>query len=70
MLTKEENLQIERPALHVFVKVIEVRVVIHLLKMGLVTVVLSEERGQRGFSRPDVSGDGNVHNLGFVEPAK
>jgi hypothetical protein len=29
-----------------------------------------EERGQRGLPRPDVSGDGNVHNLGFVEPAK
>ena len=68
--SQEENLQIERPTLHVLVEIIQVRVVIHLLEMRLVAVVFCEERGQRSLSRPDVSGDGNVHNSGFVEGAK
>ena len=46
----KENLQIERPTLHVLVEIVEVGVVVHLFKVGGVAVVLGQQRGQRGLS--------------------
>jgi len=37
--------------------------------MRLVAVVFREESRERRFSRPNVSGYSNVHNLGFVQCA-
>jgi len=41
-----------------------------LFKVRGVAVVFRQQGCQSRLSRPDVSGDGNVHNLGFVQPAK
>ena len=68
--SQEKHLQVERPTLHVFVEIVKVWIVVHLLKVRLVAVVLGKERSECRLSRPDVSGYGNVHDIGFVQRAK
>ena len=67
--SQEKHLQIKGPTLHVLVEIVQIWVVIYLLKMRLVAVVFREESRERRFSRPNVSGYSNVHNLGFVQCA-
>jgi hypothetical protein len=60
---EEIHLQVERPAGHILVKVIEVRVVLHVLKTGFPAVMLSEHFGEGGLTGSNVAG--YCHMLDF-----
>ena len=46
---QEENLQVERPAHHVAVKIIQVGIVVYFFVMGLPAVMLGEESREGRF---------------------
>ena len=54
-------MQIERPALPVFVEVFEVGIEVYRFEEGRPSIVLGEHFGKCGFSAADVSGDGDMH---------
>lgn len=40
---EEVYLQVETPSLHVFIKIIQIRIIIHIFKMGLPAIMLRKE---------------------------
>src|SRR5438093_2122234 len=56
---QEKDLQVETPARHVRVEVGEVRILVHHLVVRLPAQLFAEQRGDRGFSRPNVAADGD-----------
>src|SRR3989454_1339050 len=56
---QEKDLQVETPARYVRVEVGEVRILVHHLVVWLPAQLFAEQRGDRGFSRPDVAADGD-----------
>jgi hypothetical protein len=64
-IVEKVYLQIERPTMHVFVKVDQIRIVVNVFKMSLPFVVLCQLRCERGFAGADVAGHGNVLGLCF-----
>ena len=60
-LVEKVDLQIERPALHIFIEVFEIGVEVYGFEEGRPSVVLGKHFGECGFPAADVSGDGDVH---------
>ena len=61
---KEEYLQIERPALHIVVKVVHIRVV-GLFVVSLPLEIFRQKTCQCGLSRANVSCYSDVHSVSF-----
>ena len=59
---EEENLDIERPALHVLIETIEIRIVLHLLVMGIPVEMLGQESRQGRLARAYVASYCDMHN--------
>ena len=59
--SEEIDLQVERPAVHVLVKIADIGVVA-LLEVGPRVVTRREHLGQRGLPAADISGYGYIHN--------
>lgn len=53
-------MQVEGPTMHVFVEILEVRVVINPLEVRLPLEIVREDAGQRAFTSSNVAGDGYV----------
>ena len=62
---EEENLKIERPAVHVVVKITQVGIVVGAFVVYLPTELLAQLGAQRGFARADIAGDGDVFYFGM-----
>ena len=60
---EEIHLQVEGPAGHVVVKILQVRIVVHVFQKHFPAKMLGQLMGQRGFTGPNVADDGNVHAL-------
>src|SRR4051812_30395423 len=59
-IVEEVHLQVERPARHVFVEVVEVRIVLDVFKLWQPTKVLGENLCKRGFAGAYVPCNGNM----------
>ena len=62
---EEEDLQVERPTLHIVVEVTQVRVVVGRFIMDIPAEVLTQLFGEGGFTCADIAGDGDVFDLGY-----
>ena len=65
-LVEKVDLQIERPALHIFIEVFEIGVEVYRFEEGRPSVVLGKHFGECGFPAADVSGDGDVHGCRVI----
>ena len=62
-LVEKINLKIERPALHIFVEISKIRIVVNGFEFGSPFVLRCQHPGQSGFSAADVSGYCYMHNV-------
>ena len=66
-VVQEINLQIERPPWHIVVKIVQIRVVLHILVVGLPFEVFSQNLGQSSFTGTNVSGNSDMFNVPFFQ---
>ena len=57
------NLQVERPSVHVFVEVVEIRIVVHWLKFGYPAITFGQKFGERGLAASYISCYCDVHDV-------
>ena len=62
---EEENLKIERPAVHVVVKITQVGIIVGAFVVYLPTELFAQLGAKRGFARADIAGDGDVFYFGM-----
>ena len=60
-LVEEVDLEVERPARHVGVEVIEIGVELDGFEVGLPSIVAGKQGGECGLPAPDISSDDDVH---------
>ena len=54
-VVQKVNLQVKAPPGHVFIKIVEVRIMIHIFKLGYPAVMLAQHFRERSFSGADIS---------------
>ena len=59
---QEEDLDVERPALHVLIETVEIRIVLHFLVVRLPVEMLGQEPRQGSLARAYVASYCNMHN--------
>ena len=60
---KKEDLQVERPTLHVLVKIKEVWIIVHFFLLHVPSVMLGKQLSQCCFAGTNVPRDSYVHEL-------
>ena len=62
---EELDLKVERPTLHICIKIVQVRIIIDILIMRFPHEMFAKYAGQSSFARSDIPRYCNVHGLFF-----
>jgi hypothetical protein len=59
-VVQKKDLQIKTPSRHILIEIVQIRIVVHILKLRYPTIMLAQHLRERGLSGAYIARDGDV----------